>query len=459
MPMSRRTFIGAGAAALAASQSLLAGEAQRPNLIFLLSDDQPYDCLGCMGNPVVQTPAIDALARDGVLFTHACVTTSICCCSRATILTGEYVSRHHIRDFATRFTPEALDQTYPSILRRNGYYTGFIGKYGVGNKAPVGAFDFDRATAQLTAPWVTDREGKRVHVIEQDTGYALDFLRERPADRPFCLSLSFRAPHAQDGNPKQYLFEPEDEHLYEDVKIPVPPTATEKAFEALPPFLANEQNEGRRRWRWRFDTPERYQEYVKAYYRLVTEMDRGIGRIVAGLKERGLDKNTVIIFMGDNGYFLGEKGLADKWYPYEESLRVPLVLFDPRLPARRRGVKVDDFALNVDIAPTLLAMAGCAIPAGMQGRDLSPLCRGERPADWPTDFYYEHPFKHPGIPMSEALVTHDAKYILWPAQNYEELFDLRADPREEHNLAGDPAHKPLLERMRRRFEELKRRAP
>jgi len=439
----------------AGPSSAVPGSRRRPNILFLLSDDQRWNSLGCMGDPLLQTPNLDALAGRGVLFTRACVTTSICCASRASLLTGQYTSRHGIDTFSKPLSEDALARTYPVVLRSYGYYTGFIGKYGVGREVPD-VFDYRRAIPQFTPHWVQDAEGQPTHVIDQDTEYALTFLRSRPKERPFCLSLSYRAPHAEDKNPKQYLYKPEDEALYRYAAVPVPGTATQKHFESLPPFLATEENLGRVRWHWRFDTPEKYQAYVKAYYRLITHMDRSVGQVLEELERQGLARDTIVVFMGDNGYFLGEHGLADKWYPHEESIRVPLIVADPRLPRSRQGTRNDDFVLNVDIAPTFLKLAGCPVPRGMQGHDFSPLLRGERPGDWRRDFYYEHPIPIAGIEPSEALVARDLKYVLWSKRNYEELFDLRQDPQEERNVAADPEYRQRLTMMRRRFEERKR---
>jgi arylsulfatase A-like enzyme len=240
----------------------------------------------------------------------------------------------------------------------------------------------------------------------------------------------------------------------------VPKTGDLAHFQALPPFLATEKNEGRIRWHWRFDTPERYQEYMKAYYRLVTEVDAAVGRIVAELKSEGAFDSTLIVFMGDNGYFHGEHGLADKWYPYEESLRVPLVVVDPRTPAARRGSTNDDFVLNVDVAPTILAAAGVPVPSGMQGKDFAPLYLSAHPPKWRDEFFYEHPVvsNRERIPSSEAVVRKDVKYIVWPDWGYEELFDLKHDPLEEHNLAGDPSAASRLAELRARLEELRHQA-
>ena len=157
------------------------------------------------------------------------------------------------------------------------------------------------------------------------------------------------------------------------MKVPPSPLGGAKFLHALPPFLSADANEGRVRFKWRFDTPERYQDYMIRYYRLITEVDAAVGRLVDELKAQGVYDNTLIVFIGDNGYFHGDRGLADKWYPYEQALRVPLIVRDPRLRAGRRGMTSDRLALNIDIAPTIAAAAGMPVPAVMQGRDLSPL--------------------------------------------------------------------------------------
>jgi arylsulfatase A-like enzyme len=245
--------------------------------------------------------------------------------------------------------------------------------------------------------------------------------------------------------------------LYQDVAIPVPVNATDDSFRRLPPFLATPENEGRHRWTWRFDTPEKYQTMMKNYYRLATEVDTTCGRVLAELAKQGVLDRTLVIFTGDNGYFHAEHGLADKWYPHEESIRVPLIVRDPRLPEKSRGGTNDAFALNVDLAPTLLTAAGVKVPAGMQGRDLAPLYLTSNAPAWRTEFFYEHATigKTTKIPGSQALVRKDWKYFYWPDFKHEQLFDLRADPHEEHDLIADPAQTARLTEMRRRFEELK----
>ncbi len=427
---------------------------KQPNIVFLLADDLRWNSLNCMGNQMLHTENIDELARNGVRFTHACVTTSISMVSRATILTGQYMSRHKIREFGKPLSEQAFADTYPAILRQAGYWTGFVGKYGVGQ---IRASDFDFAREYERVHWFPLENGDSIHVTERNAVDALEFLRERPKDKPFLLSVSFFATHAQDNHPDQYRYQPESEKYYKDDVIPVPETASDEYFHKLPPFIANDANEGRVRWHWRFDTPEKYQKYMKAYYRMLTEMDQAIGRIVAELKNQGVYDNTLIIFTGDNGYFHAEHGLADKWYPYEEALRVPLVVYDPRLKPEERNKVIDEFVLNIDIAPSILSAAGSEIPELMQGRDFSALYLSQQNKKWREDFYYEHPFvtSEKRIPSSEALVTRTHKYILWPHYQHEEFFDLENDPYEKNNLIKAPGYEEKISEMKNRFTELK----
>jgi arylsulfatase len=432
-------------------------EGERLNIVFLLADDLRWNSLGCMGNKVLQTQNIDDLSSNGIRFINTCVTTSISMVSRATLLTGQYMSRHKIREFGVPLSEEAFSQTYPAILRKAGYWTGYIGKYGVG-KIRGNSFDF--STEYEGKHWFPEENGDSIHVTEKNVTDALQFLKERPRGRPFSLSVGFFAPHAQDNHPDQYRYQPGSEKFYHDDIIPVPETASDEFFKSLPYFLATDANEGRIRWHWRFDSPEKYQKYMKAYYRILTEIDLAVGRIISELKNQGVYDNTMIIFMGDNGYFHGEHGLADKWYPYEESIRVPLIVHDPRLSSHAGNIVNDEFVLNIDIAPTIIAAAGQSVPEGMQGEDFSKLYLSKKQVKWRTDFYYEHPVvtNEQRIPTSEALVTHNEKYIWWPHYQYEEYFDLNKDPFEKHNSFMDAENKKKVTQMKNRFKVLKEKA-
>jgi arylsulfatase A-like enzyme len=197
---------------------------------------------------------------------------------------------------------------------------------------------------------------------------------------------------------------------------------------------------------------------MKNYYRVCSEVDATCGKILDELKARGLLESTVVVFSGDNGYYHGDRGLADKWYPHQESIRVPLIIHDPRMPAAARGTTNDSLVLNVDIAPALLAAAGVPAPATMQGRDLAALyLTGSGPAPpWRSEFLYEHGTigSKERIPSSNAVVRADVKYIHWPEYDHEELFDLKQDPLEQRNLAGEPGHAELLGPLRARLKTL-----
>ena len=439
----------------AATIVALADEQPR-NIVVLYADDWRHDTLGCAGHPVVQTPRLDALACRGVRFTHNCVTTSICGVSRASLFTGQWMSRHNNRAFDAFETPWA--ETWPGLLRAHDYHVGLIGKWHCG---PFPEKHFDVGRAYGGTHWQAGPGGGRIHVTAKNERDALGFLRDRPKGQPFGLVLSFFATHAEDESPLQYLPQPESQALYADATIPIPATAGDEHFRRLPEFLATEKNEGRIRWHWRFDTPEKYQTFMKNYYRLATEVDAACGAVIDELEAQGLLDNTLVIFTTDNGYLHGEHGLADKWYPFEESIRTPLIVADPRMPAAVRGTTNDALTLNVDLAPTILAAAGIAAPPGMQGCDLAPLyLQGGRPQSdtpWRTEFFYEHPTitNIERIPSSEALVRKDIKYVVWPDYGREQLFDLVKDPQEATDVIADPAYAGRLAALRERFTVLK----
>jgi len=465
--LNRREFItlAAGTATAALSLADCRGlvrpkpvPRKRPNIIFFLTDDQRADALGCGGNPIIQTPNIDELAKNGCLFTNAFVTTSICASSRASILSGQYVRRHGINDFSTSFSEEALARTYPLLLRRAGYRIGCIGKYGVGRGRdfPRDKYDVWFGCPGQCSPYERkDKNGNYKHLTRIFGDQAVEFLRGCSKEEPFCLCVNFKAPHVQDGDPRQFIPDRAYKDMYKDVTIPVPETADPKCFEALPEFL--QKSEGRHRWHLRFSTPEKYQQSVKNYYRLIYGVDVVVGKIRAEIKRLGFADNTVIIFSADNGFFLGEHGLAGKWFPHEESIRVPLIVFDPRAPMNRRGVTIEQFALNIDIAPTILELAGVGAPRKMQGRSLVALLKGQKPR-WRTEFFYEHLLKYKTIPKSEALRTQRFKYARYIDYDYEELYDLQNDPQETTNLAEDKKYRRILKSLRKRCDRLAKKA-
>jgi len=419
----------------------------RPNLLVVVTDDQRFDQLGAAGHPVLQTPVMDDLARRGVRFENAFVTTPICAASRATMMTGRREGRHGYTFGKPSMGEQLAQESYFARLRGAGYRTGFVGKWGVRFEKGLrgGLFDSCKLPGQ---PYRV--EGKP-HLTDRIAGQAVEFLREDSA-APFCLTVSFWAPHAEDGHPDQYL-PPEDlSGLYADAEVPQPPLRL-AGYEALPDFLKNSL--GRRRWGWRFDTREKQIQRTKDYWRMISGVDRALGRIVDTLEEEGLAENTVIVFISDNGYFLGERGLAGKWLIYEESIRVPLIVVDPRLPEARRGTTRAEMALNLDLAPTLLDLAGVAAPDGYEGRSLVPLLRGETP-EWRTDFLVEHLFDHAEIPQSVGVRDRQFVYARYDQQEppFEQLFFLGSDPHQLLDLARDPVFAKVLERMRARCDTL-----
>lgn len=448
------TVLAAGAIASATS----AETSRRPNILVLVTDDQRWDAMGCAGNSIVQTPEMDRLARQGTRFVNAFVTSSICAASRASIFTGQY-ERAHGSNFHTHPLRRAqLEQSYPMLLRQAGYYTGMIGKYGVGDgKRDIeGREVFDRWYGFYGQGDYFPREHGGKHLNQVMVDQARDFLDHVPAGRPWCLSISFKAPHSGKG----YVScdaEPDLRHLYAQVEIPMPPTARQEYFDALPEFLRR-SNARTAYWQQRFSTPERYQTVMKDYYRLITGADRAIGRIRAELDRRGLHHNTVILFTSDNGDMRGDYLLGGKELLYDVSLRVPMIVFDPRVPAHAHGQMRTELVLNLDIAPTVLDLAGVAIPPTMQGRSLRPLVHGQK-LDWREEFFCENNFCIPSqyYPMIEGVRTTRWKYVRYTDVEpvYEQLFDLEKDPHEVNDLARRPECRGTLEQLRQRWAALR----
>jgi len=437
--ITRRQFIHASTLGLSAFSVAMRcrGEdstGKRPNIILLVTDDQRYDALGCTGNVIIHTPNMDALAARGVRFERAFVTTPICAASRASIFTGLFERAHTYTFTKPPISKIYTDISYPCLMKKAGYRNGFIGKFGV--KVEEGVIDEMFDWVRLTNfPYFKKKNGQWYHLTEINGDHAVEFLRGCQQNQPFCLSVSFLAPHADDPTPEQYFWPQSCNALYEDVEIPVPDTADPAFFKAHPEFLKNALN--RTRWFWRFDTPEKFQAMVKGYYRMVSGVDRVIGRIREELDRLGMDKNTIIVLMGDNGYFLGERGFAGKWLMHDLSIRVPLILYDPRIPRNRQGSVIEEMVLNVDIAPTLLDYAGINVPDRMQGQSLIALMRGER-VNWRTEVFCEHLWDYSEIPQSECIRTDRLKYIRYPKHpDFEELYDLENDPLEKNNLASE----------------------
>lgn len=433
---------------LKAPALLLSRAAQPPNILFLLADDQRWDSLGCMGNPLVKTPNLDALARRGTLFTNHAVTTAICMSSRATIMTGLHTRNHGVVDFNRQYTRQQLDNIYPVRLRRAGYRTGFIGKWGL-DKQPLPSTEFDYWRGFPGQGQYFPKGEPGPHLTDIMADQALEFLEAGEQSKPFCLSVSFKAPHVQDNDSRQFLPAPQDVDAYAGVTFPYPKTFDTRFTSALPESVHRSEN--RRRWGVRFSTPELFQRSVRNYYALITGIDRAAGRMIESLRRRGQLDNTIIVYTSDNGFYLGEHGLAGKWLMHEESIRVPLLAAGPGIASGRR---VDAMSLNIDIAPTLLDLAGVPAVPSMQGRSLLPFLRGENPK-WRTEWFYEHVFAAQGwISPTDGVRSGNWKYVRYPKESpvFEELYDTASDPLEQRNLARDPQHSATLNRLRKRRE-------
>jgi arylsulfatase A-like enzyme len=437
---------------------------ERPNIIFLLADDMRYDALGCTGNKIAITPHLDSLAAAGTTFKNSYVTSSICCISRASILTGQYERRHGIDDFSKTFSDSAFKQTYPILLRNNGYYTGFIGKYGVGNSMPVKAFDYWKGFAGHGVYFYQQPGGIMLHETALIGNQAQEFITTRDKSKPFCLSISFKAPHSEDGVKENNGFRPDPffNTWYSNTIFPLPHTYADSLYNQFPEAfrkdIRNKENEARVRFSQRFGTYEKFQTSVRAIYRLVSGIDKVVGELRNFLKEQGLDKNTIIVFTSDNGYYMGEHGLEGKWYGHEESIRVPLIVYDPRL--KHRAV-AEEMVLNIDVAPTILAWAGISTPAQMQGSAFNHLLQHSS-NKWRKEFFYEHRYD-PGsypvyIPHTAGVVTRRYKYMRYYNDNfsdsvfYETLFYWTKDKYETDNLLLNKGYVSQRKRLQQKLK-------
>jgi len=459
--VSRRRFLGAAASGLLAAPLLGTGcraiqggahheGLNQPNIILIVADDQRWDALGCVGNPVIHTPNMDRLAGSGVRFTNAFATTPICAAARASLLTGLWERAHGYTFQQPALSSHLVAESYPCLLRQAGYRTGFVGKLGIRLNEGDAATLFD-SFEPSSLPYFKDGPGGRRHLTDINTDRAVAFLRGCAPDQRFCLSLSYWAPHAEDSREEQYFWPESCDSLYRDTAIPLPGRAAQTLFESQPLFLQETLN--RDRWHWRFDTSEKAIRMIKGYYRMISGVDAGIGRLMGELRALGRARDTVVIVTSDNGYFLGERGYAGKWTMHEPSIRVPLIVYDPRRDADQ-GTIIEEMVLNVDLAAFVLDLAGIAPPSTMQGRSFLPLLES-RTAQWRGEIFTEHLWNHPRIPRTEAVRTRGCKYIRYPQHpEHEELYNLVEDPGEERNLAGRQECRVQLENLRGRCESL-----
>ena len=455
--------------ALAAAANARAAEAARqPNIVFVLVDDLRWDDLGCTGNEFVETPNIDRISREGMQFYNAFCTTPICSPSRASILTGQYAHTHGIIDNLDRSAASHRLKTFPQELQRAGYETAYIGKWHMGNDNTERP-GFDRwfcLKGQGTSfDSLANDDGRDV----QTKGYVTDILNEKslefirqPHDRPFMLYLAHKALHPEtaqgadgkltDPTASNYIPAPRHAKQYEGVEIKrrpsagVPPLdkpALQQEIAGLPP-LGPETGTT--------DTG------VLNRLRMLSAIDEGVGQIVKALEDAGQLDDTVLVVTSDHGYFYGEHGLSvERRLAYEETIRIPLLVRYPALV--EAGSTADAMVQTIDFAPTLVELAGAAIPSAYQGRSLVPLLKGETPADWRESILVEY-WSDTVFPRMQKLGYQAARNDRWKYIHYtdqpgmDELYDLQSDPYEMKNLIGDPAAADSLATMQTELERL-----
>jgi arylsulfatase A-like enzyme len=471
--LSRRDalrLLGSSAAAFSFADLLRGQDLANPNIIFIMTDDQRQDAMSAYGNRILQTPHMDRIANEGMRFDQMFVTNSLCAPSRVSYLTGLYSFAHGVwtnGDGPQFYNGPGIRQdqrTFPQLLREAGYHTGLVGKWHL-KSMPTG---FDE---WVIFPWQGEykdpdmiaggtRLRMRGHADDVVGDQALEFLRHRPRNKPFALLYHFKSPH------RTWMPAERFKKVFEDVEIPLPPTFEEK-LEGKPEAVRRaemalaDMPDYRDRVPADLPAEERkrrnYEIMVKDYYRVLLSVDENVGRVLEFLDKNGLRDNTIVVYTSDNGFFLGEHGLYDKRLMYEPSIRVPLAI---RHPARIKPGSVDatNMVLNVDLAPTLLQLAGVPVPLGLHGRSMLPLLTGAK-IPWRDAFlyeYYEYPAGH-CVRKNRGIRTDRWKLIHFFEQPQEwELYDLQADPHERRNLAGSRAHTSTMNALRARMAELRR---
>ena len=445
---------------------IAAAEVDRPNIVFVITDDRRYDYLGCAGHPVLKTPHIDRIAREGAIFRNFFVVTPLCSPSRATFLTGLYPHAHRIIN-NDRIGLDAISHTlvtFPRMLREAGYETAFVGKWHMGSddsRRP----GFDRWVSfrgqGIYVDGVVNEDGRQVQL----TGHMADYLNdqavqfiERPRAKPFALYLAHKGVH------RPYLPTWRHDHLY--TRYWFEPPAFPKSDLAGKPALTRRVDEKVDVLRMEGAVPEPAeprrgrgtspQEVVRDQFRCIADVDEGVGRIFEALERTKQLDNTVLIFTSDNGYLMGEHGLFDnKRWAYEPSIRVPFVA---RYPKRiKPGTSIDAMVVNVDVAPTLLELAGAKPYVRMHGRSFVPLLGGDQKVPWRTSFLAEYFTEKvgPRVQDWQAVRTGRWKYIHYPAlQGMDELYDLVDDPNEWKNRIADPEARTTLDDLRGELKRL-----
>lgn len=431
------------------------------NIVFILTDDHRFDAFGFMGHSFLQTPNLDSVARNGVHFENAFVTTALCSPSRASILTGMYAHRHGVVDNNNPVRPDLI--FFPQLLQRSGYRTGFFGKWHMGGESAAPQRGFDKwvsfAGQGHYAPQRSGRAApsrnilnllnidghevaRRGYITDELTDYVVEWIRTVPRDTPFFVYLSHKAVHSD--------FIPAERHIGRYKGKPLPFPASRLRHERAPMWVQDQRNS----WHgvdFPYHSKLDVEQYYQRYCETLLAVDESVGRVLDELRARGQLNDTLVVYMSDNGFGFGEHGLIDKRTAYEWSMRVPLLMQCPSvLPAAGKIARV---VANIDVAPTLLDAAGVAVPAGLDGQSFWPLARGED-VPWRSELLYEYYWERnfPQTPTVHALRSERYKYVhvhgLW---DIDELYDLQSDPGETRNLIFEPECAFVVKQMNRRL--------
>lgn len=431
--------------------------AQKPNVIFLLADDQNVGSVGCYGNAEVFTPNMDKIGRKGMMFMRHYNTTAICMASRASILTGMYEYKTGTNFDHGNMKPEVWGKSYPVLLRQAGYFTAFAGKFGFEvEEKGLCEEDFDMwGGGPGQTYYQTERNSSMAeyardypHSTLSYGAFGRDVIREAVRQKkPFSLSISFKAPH----RPVQP--DPKFDHVYAGKTFTKPANYGREAGAHMPE-QSKQGRQYKRFYEWEYATD--YDGVMAKYYQLIYAIDVAVGMIMEELEAQGVADNTVIIYTSDNGYICGAHGYASKVLPMEESSRAPLMIYDPRSANAGKQLPCKALTGNIDFAPTLLELAGLPIPTNMDGKSLVPLL--ENPDQ---DIHEQLAFINAwGVVPTQSLtcITKDWKYTYWwygdqEMEPSEELYHLSADPLEMKNLAGEPGSAAILREMRTRYDQ------
>ena len=470
-------------------------KSSRPNVLWIMTDDHSAAALGAYGShlaPLNPTPTLDKLAAEGMMFTNAVCTNSICTPSRATLLTGQYSHVNGVKTLNDNLAVE--DHTLAHAMKAAGYQTAMIGKWHLKNEPASfdyycvlpGQGSYHRPTFRdMNSPgeWPNNLlHPKQTYDTEHSsdviTDLSLDWLKQRKADQPFFLMHHFKAPHDNFENAERYDF------LYDDVTIPEPPSLRDDPNHGSNATAGTGTSIGKRNTRRNMGDhmfvdkslsdddylTTSYQRYLKKYLRTVRGVDDNIARLIAYLEKTGELDNTIILYTSDQGFMLGEHDYIDKRWMYEPSLQVPFIVRVPGkvLPGSTSNALVN----NTDFAPTVLDLVGSKVPASMQGHSVAPiLTSGETPSDWRQASYYRYwmHMAHHDNPAHYGIRTKNFKLIFFYGLGLDakgakqeastpgwELYDLRNDIAEQHNVYDDPAYQAVREQLKQQLDQLKK---